>query len=174
MSPVQSITRAYRWIVPSSVNGFVSCYGLPHGLSGKESAFDVRDKDSVSGSERSPGGRNGNHSCWENPMDRGAWWATVLLLFSHSVMSNSLWPHVLLHTRHPVLHHLLELSQTHVHWVGDTIQASHPLSSPSPPFSLSQHQDLFQWVGSLHQVAKLLELQLHSLSFQWIFRTDFL
>ena len=52
----------------------------------------------------------------------------------------------------PVLHHLLELAQTHVHRVGDAIQPSHPLSSPSPPaFSLSQHQHLFQWVSSSHQ-----------------------
>ena len=55
----------------------------------------------------------------------------------------------------PVHHQLPELTQTHVHPVGDAIQPSHPLSSPSPPvFSLSQHQDLFQWVSSLHQVAK--------------------
>ena len=59
----------------------------------------------------------------------------------------------------PVHHHLLEFSQTHVHGVGDAIQPSHPLSSPSPPaFSLSQHQGLFQWVSSLHQVTKVLEL----------------
>ena len=62
----------------------------------------------------------------------------------------------------PVLHHLPELAQTHVHWVGDTNQPSHPLSSPSSAFSISQHQNLFQWVGSLHQVAKVLELQLQS------------
>ena len=55
----------------------------------------------------------------------------------------------------------LDLAQTHVHWVGDAIQSSHPLSSPSPPaFSLSQHQGLFQWVSSLCQVAKVLEFQL--------------
>ena len=53
----------------------------------------------------------------------------------------------------PVHHQLSEFAQTHVHWVGDTIQSSHPLSSPSPAFSLSQHQGLFQWVTS-HQVAK--------------------
>ena len=57
----------------------------------------------------------------------------------------------------PVPHQLPELTQTHVHRVGDTIQPSHPLSSPSPPaFNLSQHQDLFQWVSSSHQVAKAL------------------
>ena len=54
----------------------------------------------------------------------------------------------------PVHHQLLELAQTHAHRLGDTIQPSHPLSSPSPPaFNLSQHQGLFQWVSSLHQVA---------------------
>ena len=75
----------------------------------------------------------------------------------------------------PVLYHLPEFTQTHVHWVGDAIQASHPLSSPSPPtFNLSQHQGLFQWVDSSDQVAKVLELQLQHQSFQWIFRTDFL
>ena len=61
----------------------------------------------------------------------------------------------------PVLHHLLLLAQTCVHWVGDAIQPSHPLSPPSPPaFNLSQHQDQFQWVGSPYQLAKVLELQL--------------
>ena len=66
---------------------------------------------------------------------------------------------------------LPELVQTHVHWFGDAIQPPHPLSSPSPlAFSLSQHQGLFQWVGSSHQVDKVLELQLQHQSFQWIFR----
>ena len=75
----------------------------------------------------------------------------------------------------PVHHQLPEFTQTHVHRVGDAIQPSHPLSSPSPPtFNLSQHQGLFQRVSSLHQVAKVLELQLQHQSFQWIFRTDFL
>ena len=73
----------------------------------------------------------------------------------------------------PVLHHLLEFAQTHVHWVSDAIQPSHPLLPPLPPaLNLSQHQDLFQWVGSSHQVAKVLELQHQSL--QWILRVDFL
>ena len=76
---------------------------------------------------------------------------------------------------HSVPHQLPELAQTHVHRVGDTIQPSHPLSSPSPStFNLSQHQDLFQWVSSSHQVAKVLEFQLQDQSFQWMFRTDFL
>ena len=70
----------------------------------------------------------------------------------------------------PVLHHLPELVQTHVHWVSDTIQPSHPLSSPSPAFNLSHHLDLFQWVSSLHQGARVLELQLQHSSFLWIFR----
>ena len=67
----------------------------------------------------------------------------------------------------PVLHHLLELAETHVHQVGDAIQPSRPLSFPSPPaFSLSQHQGLFQGVSSSHQVAKVLEFQLQHQSFQ--------
>ena len=75
----------------------------------------------------------------------------------------------------PVHHHLLEFAQTHVHWVSDAIQPSHPLSSPSPPaFNLCQHPRLFQWVSSPNQVAKVLEFQLQHQSFQWIFRTDFL
>jgi len=61
----------------------------------------------------------------------------------------------------PVLHHLLELAQTHVHWVGDAIQPLHPLLSPSPSaFNLSQHQGLFQWVSSSHQVTKYWSLSL--------------
>ena len=57
----------------------------------------------------------------------------------------------------PVLHYLPEIAQTHVHWVSDSILPSHPLSSPPPPaFNLSQAQGLFQWVCSLHQVAKVL------------------
>ena len=75
----------------------------------------------------------------------------------------------------PVHHWLPELAQTHIHRVSDAIQPSHPLTSPSlPVFSLSQHQGLFRWVSSLHQVAKVLEFQLQYQSFQWIFRTDFL
>ena len=73
----------------------------------------------------------------------------------------------------PVLHYLPEYIQTHVRQVGDAIQLSHPLSPTSPSaLNLSQHQGLFQWVGSLHQVAKDLELLQHQ-SFQWIFRVDF-
>ena len=64
-------------------------------------------------------------------------------------------------TGFPVLHHLLELAQTHVLWVGDAIQPSHPLSSPSPPaLNRSQHQGLLQWVSFLYQVVEVLELQL--------------
>ena len=61
----------------------------------------------------------------------------------------------------PVCHQLPELTQTHIHRVGDAIQPSHPLSSPYPPApNPSQHQSLFQWVNSLHEVAKVLEFQL--------------
>ena len=75
----------------------------------------------------------------------------------------------------PVHHQLSAITQTHVHWVGDAIQPSHPLSAPSPPtFNHSQHQGLFQWVSSSHDVAKVLEFQLQHQPFQWIFRTNFL
>ena len=75
----------------------------------------------------------------------------------------------------PVHHQLPEFTQTHVHWVDDAIQPSHPLLSPSPPaFNLSQHQGLFLGVSSSHQMAKVLVLQLQHQSFQRIFSTDFL
>ena len=74
-----------------------------------------------------------------------------------------------------VYHQLLDFTQTHVHWASDTIQPSHPLLYPSlPAFNLSQHQGLFKWVSSSHQVAKVLEFLLQHQSFQWIFRTDLL
>ena len=66
----------------------------------------------------------------------------------------------------PVHHQLPELAQTHVHRVGDAIQPSHSLLSPSPPaFNVSQHQGLFQWVSFSHQVARVLEFQLQHQSF---------
>ena len=73
----------------------------------------------------------------------------------------------------PAVHHKPpEFTQTHAHQVGDAIQPSHPLSSPSPPApNPSQHQGLFQWVNSSHEVAKLLEFQLQHKSFQWKPRT---
>ena len=75
----------------------------------------------------------------------------------------------------PVHHKLLEITQTHVHWVGDAIQPSHPLSAPSLfAFNLSQYQGLFKSVSSSHQVAKVLEFQLQHQSFQWTFRNYFL
>ena len=89
--------------------------------------------------------------------------------FSCSVVYDSLHPMDCSFPGFPVHHQLRELAQTHVCWVGDVIQSSHPLSSPFPPaFNLSQHQGLFQWVYSSHQVAKLLEFQLQHQSFQWI------
>ena len=75
----------------------------------------------------------------------------------------------------PVHHQLPERTSPHVHQVGDAIQPSHPLSAPYPPVpNLSQHQGLFQWVSTWHQVAKVLEFQLQHQSFQWTPRTDLL
>ena len=73
----------------------------------------------------------------------------------------------------PVHNQLPEFTQTYVHWVGDAIQPSHPLSSPSlTAIKISQHQGLFKWVSSSHQVARLLEFQLQHQSFQWTPRTN--
>ena len=75
----------------------------------------------------------------------------------------------------PVHHQLPECTQIHVHWVGDAIQPSHSLSSPSLPApNPSQHQGLFQWVSSSHRVAKVLEFQLQHQSFQWTPRIELL
>ena len=99
---------------------------------------------------------------------------STLLLCRGSVVSNSaanglkhvglLWPFT-----------ISWFAPTHLDCISDAIQPSHPLSSPSPPApNLSQHQGLFQWVSSSHQVTKVLELQLQHQSLQWIFRVDFL
>ena len=95
--------------------------------------------------------------------------------FSHSIMS---WLYVTPWTAAHQASLSITNSQslpTHVHRVGDAIQPSHPLLSPSSlALNLSQHQGLFQWVSSSHHVAKALGLQLQHQSFQWIFRSDFL
>ena len=95
----------------------------------------------------------------------------LLLLFSHPVVSDSLQWQGLQDSLS--LHHLPEFAQVHVHCISDAVQPSHPLMPSSlSAFSLSQQQGLFQWVYSLHQMTKILELQLQHKSFQWIFRTD--
>ena len=98
----------------------------------------------------------------------------LLLLCCCSVMSGSLHP---MDSSVPGLlvpHHLPDFAQTLVHWVCDTIQLSYPLLPTSPPpFNLSQNQGLLKWVGSLHQVTKVLEFQRQHQSFQWILRVDF-
>ena len=95
--------------------------------------------------------------------------------FSRSVMSDSLRPMNRSMPGLPVHHQLPEFTQTHVHQVSDAIQPSHPLSSPSPPApNPSQHQSLFQWVNSSHEVAKVLEFQLQHHSLQRNPRADLL
>ena len=79
----------------------------------------------------------------------------LLLLFSRQVLSDSLRPHGLQHARPPCPSPSARVCQVHVHWLGDAIQPSHPLLPSYPPaFNLSQHESLFQWVGSSHQVAR--------------------
>ena len=95
--------------------------------------------------------------------------------FSCSVMSNSLWPHGLQHTRPPCPSRTPSLLKLKSIESSDATQPSHPLSFPSPPaFYLSQHQGLFKWVSSSHQVAKVLEFQLQHQSYQWAPRTRLL
>ena len=167
---------------------FILSKGSASGKEPSGNPGDIRDKGSIPGSRRSPGGEHGNplqYSWLESPMDRGAWQVTVhrvaksqiwlkQLQFSCSGESDSLRPHGLQHSRPScsslVFRSLLKL----VHWVGDAIQPSHPLLSLSPAFNLSQHQGLFRWVSSSHQVAKVLEFQLQHQSFQWALMTDLL
>ena len=81
----------------------------------------------------------------------------ISVQFSRPLMSDSLWPNGWQQARAPYLLPTREFTQTHVHWVRHAIQPSHPLSSTSPPtFNLSEHQGLFKWVSSLHQVAEVL------------------
>ena len=88
-------------------------------------------------------------------------------LFSFIIVVQSLnlvWlfvtPWTAAHQASPVLHHLPEFAQAHVHWVSDVIQPSHPVSPPSPlALNFSRHPGLFQWVGTSHQLARVLELQ---------------
>ena len=96
-----------------------------------------------------------------------------LLLFSHQVVFDPLWPLDFSMSGFPVPHHLPEFTQIHAHLISDTIQSLHPLLPFFPSaFNLSQHKGLLQWVGCFHQVAKLLEFQLWHQYFQWIFKVD--
>ena len=115
------------------------------------------------------------YSPWGSQRVRHDWSDFSSVPFSHSCPT--LWrPHgPCSMPGFPVHHQLPELAQTHFHRVSDAIQPSHPLSSPSSPtFNLSQHQGLFKWISSSHQVTKVLEFQLQHQSFQWTLRTDLL
>ena len=107
--------------------------------------------------------------------DTQIWVQSDHVQFSCSVMSDSLQPHGLQHTRLPYPLPTPRACSAHVHWVSDAIQSSHLLLTPSPPaLNLSQNQALFKWLSSSHQVAKVLEFQLQHQSFQWTPRTDLL
>ena len=147
----------------------------------ERAACQCRTGASNPGSGTSPGEGNGNplqHSCLGNPMDRGAWQATVSVQFSSvwsSVKSKSLQPHELQHARLPCPSSTpgaCSNSCPSSRWCHPTISSSvAPFSSWLQSF---QHQGPLQWVSSLHQVAKVLEFQLQHQSLQWIFRIDFL
>ena len=105
-----------------------------------------------------------NKSIWISKCCQEMEFLPVLTFFRSDellVMSNSLQPHESQHARPPCPSPTPRFTETHVHWVSDAIQPSHPLVSPSPLApNPSQHQSLFQWVNSSHEVAKVLEFQL--------------
>ena len=110
-----------------------------------------------------------SHSSWQGTRGKD-----YEVQFSRSVVSDSLWPHESQHARPPCPSPTPGVHSP-IHRVGDAIQPSHPLSSPSPPApNPSQHQGLFQWVNSKHEVARVLEFQLQHQTFQWTPRTDLL
>ena len=126
---------------------------FPGGSVVKNLPANAGDVGLILGAGRSPGEGKGNplqYSCLRNPIDREAWWATDSSVAqscqTHCNPMNRSLPGL------PVHHQLPEFTQIHVHRVGDAIQPSDPLSSPSPPApNLSQHQGLFQWVNSSHE-----------------------
>ena len=163
---------------------------LPQGVSSNESACNAREVGSIPELGRSPGGEHETYSgilTWRIPwtekpgglhtvhriakirQDWRDWAGTYACMYCKSVQFSSVAqlcptlcdPMNCSTLGLPVHHQLPESTQTHVHWVDDAIQPSHPLSSPSPPaLNLPQHQGLFQWVSSSYQVAKVLEFQL--------------
>ena len=169
------MARIENWVMITGYRDF------PGGSAGKESACNGGDLGLIPGLGRSSGGWKGyplKYSGLKNSMDY-----TVCNFHFTSVQFSSVvqscptlcQPMDCSTPGLPVYHQFPKLTQTHVHWVSDAIQPSHPLLSPSPPaFNLSQYQGLFKWVSSSHQVAKVLEFQPQQQSFQWIFRTDFL
>ena len=158
--------RCFLDIYCCPVSQFCSTLCFCGGWDGKESDCNAGDPGSIPGLGIFPGGGNGNplqYTCLENPMDGGAWQSTI-----HGVAKSqtrlhyyTTWDPMDCSTPgFPVHHHLPELAQTHFHWVGDAIQPSYSLLSPSrPAFNLSQHQAVFQWVSCLHEVTKVMELQ---------------
>ena len=121
-------------------------------------AGDVRVAVLILVSGRSPGGENCpllQYFCQENPTGKGTWGLIISVQFSSVAQSCPTFYDPMDYSTLglPVHHQLLEFTQTHVHWVGDAIQPPHLLSSPSPPaINLPQHQGLFKWVSSSHQV----------------------
>ena len=149
-----------------------SLRGFPGGSEGKESACNAGDLGSVPGLGRFPWRRLWQPTpvflTGESPHGQRSLVGCSPVQFSCPVVSESLRPMDCRKTRFLDHHQLPEFTQTHMHWVGDAIQPSHPLSSPFPPaFNLSQHQGLFRWVRSSHQVAWVLEFHLQHRRFQW-------
>ena len=145
--------------------------GFPDSSVGKESACNAGDPGSIPGSGRSTGEGIGyplQYSGQENFKDSIVHGVTAQFSSVAQLCPTLCDPMNHSTPDLPVHHQLSEFTQTHVHWVGDVIQPSHPLSSLSPPApNPSQHQGLFQWVNSSYEVAKALEFQPQHQSFQW-------
>ena len=141
------------WLI---LDGFI---GFPGGSTGKESACYMGDLGSIPELGRSPGKWKGyplQYSALENSVDCSVQFSSVTQ--SCPTLHD---PMICSTPGFPVHHQLLQFTQTHIHWVSDAIQPSHPLWSRSiPALNPSQHQSLLQWVNSSHQVAKVLEFQL--------------
>ena len=161
----QGFLKAGRGLLPHSYSSWEGHY--EHLALGDIQSFFTGGKTGWCRGKWSPGVGSISNKLWEgtpepppllsqnSPGSGARWCLPALLLLRLNPMDCST-------PAFPVLHHLLEPAQPHVHQAGDAIQPSHPLSSPSPPFNFSQHQGLFQWAA---QVAKVLELQLQHQSF---------
>ena len=172
MSQHADVTETHTYIKCEFMLHLLGVWGLPRWLSGEEASCQCRRRrkwrfDAWSGSSSRegkwqptpvflPGKSHGQRSMegYSPGVAKSQRWLSTqahnrnmcyrLLLLSCSVVSNSLWPQGLQHAKLSVLYLLPEFAQTHVHWVSDAIQPSHPLSPPSPPaFNLSHHQGLF-------------------------------
>ena len=149
------VQNTWMWFYRNSVNilvtKFFKKWVSPGGSDGKASAYSAGDPGTIPGWGRSPGEGNGKPHQYSSVQFSSVAQSCLTLCDPINRSTPGL----------PVHHQLPEFTQTHVHLVSDAIQLSHPLLFPSPHApNRSQHQSLFQWVNSSHEVAKVLEFQL--------------